>query len=107
MIGANTLVNLSEVLVAFAIWRGLQPFIHNTFLRSGTASLCALILGNFVMIGIIALSGVQGVNQTMEQLLVGLFIIAAVNVGVAVFEALMTRLIVSSLAKMRPDLLEA
>lgn len=107
MIGANTLVNLSEVLVAYAIWRGLNPFIRNTFLRSGTATLCALILGNFVMIGIIALSGIQGVNQTLEQVLVGLFMIAAVNVGVAMIEALMTGLIVSTLAKMRPDLTES
>ena len=45
MIGANTLVNLSEVLVAYGIWRGLKPFIGNTFFRAGTATLFGLIIG--------------------------------------------------------------
>src|SRR5512147_620821 len=95
MIGANTLVSLSEVLVAYAIWRGLRPFIANVFIRSSAATLCGLILGNFVMIGIIVLSGIQGVNQSREQMLTGLFLIASVNVAVAVIEALITGLIVT------------
>lgn len=106
MIGANTLVNLSEVLVAYAIWRGLKPFIGNVFVRAFTATLCGLILGNFVMMGIIALSGIQGVSQSMEQIVTGLFFVASVNIAVAVIEALMTGLIVSYIAKMRPDLLD-
>ena len=107
MIGANTIVNLSEVLVAYAIWRGLKPFFPNTFVRAGTATLCGLILGNFVMMGIIVISGIQGVNQSPEQIVSGLFLIAAVNTAVAVIEALMTGLIVSALGKMRPDLLDS
>lgn len=107
MIGANTIVNLSEVLVAYGIWRGLKPFILNTFFRAGTATLCGLILGNFVMMGIIVISGIQGVNQSPDQIVSGLFLIAAVNTAVAVIEALMTGLIVSALGKMRPDLLDS
>jgi cobalt/nickel transport system permease protein len=106
MIGANTLVGLSEVLVAYAVWRGLKPFIANIFVRSVTATLCGLILGNFVMMGIIVLSGIQGVNQSPEQILMGLFIIASVNTAVAVIEALMTGLVVLYIGKMRPDLLD-
>lgn len=106
MIGANTLVNFSEVLIAFGIWRGLKPFIENIFFRAGAATLSGLILGNFVMMGIIVLSGIQGVYQSPEQILTGLFLIAAVNTAVAVIEALITGLVVSYIGKMRPDLLE-
>jgi cobalt/nickel transport system permease protein len=106
MIGANTLVGLSEVLVAYSIWRGLKPFIMNIFVRSVTATLSGLILGNFVMIGIIALSGIQGVNQSVEQIITGLFLVASVNTAFAVIEALMTGLVVVYIGKMRPDLLE-
>jgi cobalt/nickel transport system permease protein len=106
MIGANTLVSFSEVLVAYSVWRGLKPLIRNVFVRAVTATLCGLILGNFVMMGIIALSGIQGVNQSMEQIITGLFLVAAVNVAVAVIEALMTGLVVQYIAKMRPDILD-
>jgi cobalt/nickel transport system permease protein len=106
MIGANTLVNLSEVLVAYAIWRGLKPFIENIFIRAVTATLCGLILGNFVMMGIIALSGIQGVSLGMEEIITGLFLIASVNIAVAVIEAFVTGLVVWYIGKMRPDLLD-
>jgi cobalt/nickel transport system permease protein len=106
MIGANTLVNLSEVVVAYGVWRGLKPFIMDVFFRAGAAALCGLILGNFVMIGIIVLSGIQGISQTPQQILTGLFLIAAINTGVAVIEALITGLVISTLGKMRPDLLD-
>jgi cobalt/nickel transport system permease protein len=106
MIGANTLVGLSEVLVAYAVWRGLKLFIGNVCVRAVTATLSGLILGNFVMMGIIALSGIQGVSQSMEQIVTGLFFVASVNIAVAVIEALMTGLVVLYITKMRPDLLE-
>jgi cobalt/nickel transport system permease protein len=106
MIGANTLVGLSEVLVAYGIWRGLKPFIGNVFVRAVTATLCGLILGNFVMMGLIVLSGIQGVNQTPEQIITGLFLVASVNTAVAVIEAVITGLVVAYFGKMRPDLLD-
>jgi cobalt/nickel transport system permease protein len=106
LIGANTLVNLSEVLIAYGIWRGLKPFVGNIFFRAGTATLCGLITGNFVMIGIIVLSGIQGVNQSPEQILAGLFLIAAVNIAFAVIEAMITGLVVTYIGRIRPDLLE-
>jgi cobalt/nickel transport system permease protein len=46
------------------------------------------------------------VNQSPQQVLVGLSLIAAINMGVAVIEALMTGLVVSYIGKMRPDLLD-
>jgi ABC-type Co2+ transport system permease subunit len=58
------------------------------------------------MIAIILVSGIQGVNQTTAQILTGLSLIAAVNMGVAVIEALFTGLMVAYIGKVRPDILE-
>jgi cobalt/nickel transport system permease protein len=106
MIGANTLVNVSEVIVAYAIWRGIKSFLPDAFFRAGIATFCGLVVGNLAMMGIILISGIQGVSQSPEQILAGLSLIAAINIGVAVAEALITGLVVSYLGKMRPDLLE-
>ncbi len=106
MIGANTLVNFSEVLIAYGLWHGLKPIIRNVFFRAGTATLTGLIVGNFVMIGVILISGIQGVSQSPQQILSGLLLLAAINIAVAMIEALITGLVVSYIMKMRPDLLE-
>ena len=106
LIGANVLVNVSEVIVAYGIFRGLKNILPDLFSRAGIATLCGLFVGNCVMIGIVLISGIQGVNQSPEQVLAGLSLIAAINMGVAVIEALMTGLVVAYIGKMRPDLLE-
>ena len=106
MIGANTLVNFSEVVVAYGIWRGIKSFLPNVFFRAGTATFCGLVIGNILMMGIILISGIQGVSQSPEQILAGLSLLAAINTGVAVVEALLTGLVISYIGKMRPDLLE-
>ncbi len=106
LIGANTLVNVSEAVVAFGVFRLLKNSVPDLFSRAGIATLIGLFIGNAVMIGIILVSGIQGVNQSPEQLLAGLSLIALINMGVAVIEALMTGLVVTYIGKMRPDLLE-
>jgi cobalt/nickel transport system permease protein len=106
MIGANMLVNFSEVVIAYGIWRGSKPFLADLFLRASAATVCGLLFGNIVMVGIILLSGIQGVSQSPQQVLTGLSFIVAINSGVAVVEALMTGLVVSYIGKLRPDLLE-
>jgi cobalt/nickel transport system permease protein len=105
LIGANTLVNFSEVVVAYIIWKGLKKLVPDIFSRAGIATLAGLLFGNIVMIAIIVISGIQGVNQSPEQVLAGLSLIAAINMGVAVIEAIMTGLVVSYIGRMRPDLL--
>jgi len=105
MIGANTLVNIVEVAVAYATWRLLKPFIPDLFSRAGIATVAGLLSGNIAMILIIVISGVQGVNQGTAQILTGLSLLAAVNMGVAVIEAFVTGLIVTYIGKVRPDLL--
>ena len=105
LIGANTLVNIVEVSVGYSCFRLLKSVIPDLFSRAGIATIAGLLCGNIVMILIIVISGVQGVNQTLDQILTGLSLIAAVNMGVAVIEAFVTGLIVAYIGKVRPDLL--
>jgi len=105
LVGANVLVNLSEVVVAFLIFRGTKSLLSDLFSRAGIATFAGLFCGNLVMVAIILVSGIQGVTQTTGQVLTGLSLIIAVNMGVAVIEALITGLIVRYIGKIRPDLL--
>jgi cobalt/nickel transport system permease protein len=105
LVGANVLVNLAEVLIAFAVFRGSRTFLPDLFSRAGIATFAGLFCGNLIMIGIILLSGVQGVTQSSGQVLAGLSLIVAVNMGMAVIEALISGLMVRYIGKVRPDLL--
>lgn len=105
LVGANVLVNLAEVLIAWAVFRGSRTFLPDLFSRAGIATFAGLFCGNLIMIGIILLSGVQGVTQSSGQVLAGLSLIVAVNMGVAVIEALISGLMVRYIGKVRPDLL--
>jgi cobalt/nickel transport system permease protein len=105
LIGANTVINIVEVFVGYACFHLLKSTIPDLFSRAGIATLAGLFCGNIVMILIIIISGVQGVNQSTGQILTGLSLIAAVNMGVAVIEAFITGLVVAYIGKVRPDLL--
>jgi cobalt/nickel transport system permease protein len=105
LIGANTLVNIVEVSIGYATFRLLKSTVTDLFSRAGIATIFGLLCGNIVMILIVVISGVQGVNQTSGQILTGLLLIAAVNMGVAVIEAFISGLIVAYIGKVRPDLL--
>jgi cobalt/nickel transport system permease protein len=105
LVGANVLVNFSEVFVAWLVFRGMMKITEDLFSRAGVAAFAGLFAGNLVMIAIILVSGIQGVNQTTAQILTGLSLIAAINMGVAVIEAFLTGLIVAYIGKIRPDIL--
>ncbi len=105
LIGANMLVNLSEVLVAFAVYRGLARILPDRFWRAALSTFAALVCGTAIMVVIILVSGIQGVTATKEQLIAGLGIVVFVNIGMAVIEAFLTGLIVRYIGKIRPDLL--
>ena len=105
LIGANTLVNIVEVGIGYAMFRMLRSAIPDLFSRAGIATIIGLLCGNIVMVLIVIVSGVQGVNQSPSQILTGLSLIAALNMGVAVIEAFITGLIVAYIGKVRPDLL--
>jgi len=106
LVGANILVNVSEVAIGWFVYNGMKKVTSSRFSQAGVATLVALLVGNLVMISIILVSGIQGVHQTPGELLYGLSLLAAVNMGVAVIEAFITGFIVAYIGKIRPDLLE-
>lgn len=105
LIGANVLVNFSEVMTAWLVFGALKGITSSLFSRAGIATFAGLFVGNIAMIAIILLSGIQGVTQTSLQILTGLSILVAVNMGVAVVEAFVTGFIVEYMGKVKPDLL--
>lgn len=105
MIGANTIVNIVEVTTAFGIYRISGSVLRGTFSRAGIATLGGLALGSIAMVAIILVSGIQGVTQTAPEIASGLAILVAINLGVAVVEALITGYIVQYVQKVRPDML--
>lgn len=106
MIGANLLVNLIEVIVAYTLFRALKKIFSGAFARGGIATFVSLFCGNLAMIAIILISEVQGVNQSKSQILAGLSLIAGVNMVAAIIEAVVTGMIITYILRMRPDMLE-
>jgi cobalt/nickel transport system permease protein len=106
LIGANVVVNFTEVLVAWLAFRGMKRITTDLFSQAGVATFAGLFAGNLVMIAVILVSGIQGVNQTPAQILFGLSLLAAVNMGVAAIEAFLTGFMVAYIGKVKPDILE-
>lgn len=106
LIGANMMVNFTEVLVAWLTFRGMKRITTDLFSQAGVATFAGLFAGNLVMIAVILVSGIQGVHQTPTQILAGLSLLAAVNMGVAAIEALLTGFMVAYIGKVKPEILE-
>jgi len=106
LIGANTLINVVEVAAGYLLYRMMKDLVRGTFARAGIATFIALFAGNVAMIAIILVSGIQGVTQSPGQVLYGLSLIALINMGVAVIEAIITGFAIDFLQKVRPDLLK-
>jgi len=105
LIGANIIINMAEVTVAYSIYRALGKINLDTFSKAGIGTIAGLLFGNIAMILIILISGIQGVNQDMPNTLYGLSLLAAVNMGVAIIESFMTGYVVSYISRVRPDML--
>ena len=105
LVGANCIVNLSEVFVTYVVYRALGRLNLDAFSRAGIGTIFGLFTGNLAMISVILISGIQGVNIGTIDLLNSLVIIAAVNMLVAIVEAFVTGYIVSYLERVRPDML--
>jgi len=105
LIGANILVNMTEVTVAYSIYKALGKINLDTFSKAGIGTIAGLLLGNITMILIILISGIQGVDQNIPNTLYGLSILAAVNMGVAIIESFITGYVVSYIMRVRPDML--
>ncbi|MCX9083681.1 MAG: energy-coupling factor ABC transporter permease [Candidatus Methanoperedens sp.] len=105
LIGANMVVNMTEVMVAYSVYKWLGKMNLDTFSKAGIGTMLGLLLGNIAMILIILISGIQGVDQDIRTILYGLFLIAAVNMGMAIIESFITGYVVSYIKKVRPDML--
>ena len=58
-----------------------------------------------MMMAIILISGIQGVHQTTDQILAGLSLLAAINMGTAAIEAVLTGFMVAYIGKVRHGIL--
>ncbi len=105
MIGANLLINMTEVTVAYSIYKALGKINLDTFSKAGVGTIAGLFFGNITMILIILISGIQGVHQDVPTTLYGLSLLAAVNMGVAIIESFITGYVVSYIMRVRPDML--
>ena len=105
LIGANILVNMTEVTVSYAVYKALLKLNLDTFSRAAIAAIIGLLFGNIAMILIILISGIQGVHQDVITTFYGLSLIAFVNMGVAIIESFITGYVVSYIKRIRPDML--
>jgi cobalt/nickel transport system permease protein len=104
LVGANTLVNLSEITVAFYVFRMTRGRLE-MFTRGAVAAILGLLVGNVALLAVLVISGIQGIDLHGVALLTYLIQIPILNMIVAVPEAIITGFVVDYLGKVRPDLL--
>lgn len=106
MIGANTIVNVIEVCVAYYVYRLVRNrFKLDRFTSGLGAAVVALSLSAIAIVVIVGVSGIQDSEQTMEEIMANMIIIAVVNIAVGVVEGVITGYVVSFIGRVRPDLL--
>ena len=104
LLGANTLVNASEAIVAYYAFKTLLSMDWDIFPAGVSAATLGLSAGAFLMGAIIVISGVNGSALPRGDLMVAVAGLVGLNLGVAVIEGLLTGFIVQFLASVRPDL---
>lgn len=105
LLGANTLVNASEAIVAYYAFRTLVRTDWDLFPAGASAATLGLGVGALLMGAMIVVSGVNGSALPRADLTVAVAGMVGINLGVAVIEGLLTGFIVQFLASIRPDLL--
>ncbi len=105
LIGANLLVNAVEIVTAYAVYHGAARRVDSIVIRGAAATFVALFLGNVAMIGIVLVSGIQGVSQGTAATAAGLAVIGAINMGVGAVEAIMTGYLLAYIGRVRPEIL--
>src|SRR5665647_1406668 len=104
LIGANTLVNVSEVASAYYLFYYVTRRFE-LFTRGAVAAFGGLLVGNVLSVLIIVISGIQGSTLSGSALLVFTLQVPLLNLVVAVGEAILTGFVVEYLGKVRRDLL--
>lgn len=104
LLGANVLVNASEAIVAYYLFRALVGLDWDAFPAGAGAATVGLSVGAVVMGGIIVVSGVNGSALPRADLAVAVAGLVGLNLGVALVEGVLTGFVVQFLASVRPDL---
>jgi cobalt/nickel transport system permease protein len=104
LLGANTLVNASEAIVAYYAFKTLMGMDWDVFPAGASAATVGLSAGALLMGAIIVISGVNGSALPRGDLTIAVAGLVGLNLGVAVIEGLLTGFIVQFLASVRPDL---
>ncbi|WP_311173855.1 energy-coupling factor ABC transporter permease [Halobellus ordinarius] len=105
LLGANTLVNASEAVVAYYVFRTLLRLDWDPFPASTGAATLGLSAGAVLMGVIIVVSGVNGSALPRGDLTIAVAGLVGLNLGVAVVEGILTGFVVQFLVSVRPDLL--
>ena len=104
LLGANTLVNATEAIVAYYAFKTLMGMDWDVFPASASAATIGLSAGAVLMGAIIVISGVNGSALPRGDLTIAVAGLVGLNLGVAVIEGILTGFIVQFLASVRPDL---
>jgi len=107
MIGPNAIVNVTEVLLGYYIYRLCRMRLNAGRFASGfSAASVALAISALLVVVIVSISGLQDSTQTTEETFANMLLLAAANIVTGVIEGFVTGYIVSFVGKIRPDLLE-
>jgi cobalt/nickel transport system permease protein len=104
LLGANVLVNATEAVVAYYLFKTLMGMDWDVFPASAGAATIGLSAGAVLMGVIIVVSGVNGSALPRGDLAVAVGGLVGLNLGVAVIEGILTGFVVQFLASVRPDL---
>jgi cobalt/nickel transport system permease protein len=106
MIGANFLINSVEVVVGYYLFIAFSRLIKSRFAQAGITTVLALTAGNFVMVGVIVISGIQGSALTSFEIAENLIPLVIINFALAVVEGIVTAFAVAYAARIKPELLQ-
>jgi cobalt/nickel transport system permease protein len=106
MIGANFLINSVEVVVGYYLFIAFSRLIKSRFAQAGISTILALTAGNFVMVGIIVISGIQGSALTSFEVAENFIPLVIINFALAVVEGIVTAFAVAYAARIKPELLQ-
>jgi cobalt/nickel transport system permease protein len=106
MIGPNTLVNMVEVILGYYGYRLIRARMRmDRFTAGAAAATLALTVSALMIVGIVVVSGLQDSENTAQETLRNMLLLAGVNIAVGVVEGFVTGYIVSFIGRIRPDLL--
>lgn len=112
IVGLNTLVTWFEALAVFYLYWGIKKVVikkkEKTPVAAGISTWIALTLSAFLVIGLVAASGIRSIPFHDESINLGAFTVLTLTFALpgAVIEAVITAFILAYVRKVRPELFE-